>query len=342
MGETVNKGGASVGRETNEGSGARLHTRIADILAAEITQSTHPAGRHLVETQLAERFGVSRTTIRLALARLSEDGFLDHAQGRGHVVRAALPAGEPPDASAFPRVGEAEIGARHAWESIYDEVEDAITARISSGSWQVPETALARHFGVSRTVARDVLARLQGKGLVRMDGGRWVAPALTRQRVDELYRLRAILEPEALRETAGRLPIGVVRAARDRLEVAQRSAPDGAVLNSLEHELHVDLLSHCGNATLLDAIRQPQALLIAHRFLYERTEGLFGPEPFIVEHLAVLEALAAGDVARAADLMRDHLMVSRARAIERIDTVRGSTDSVEISYLRPTGTLADP
>lgn len=317
-------------RDTGEASGGRLHARIADILAAEISGGTLPVGRHLVEAQIATRFGVSRTTVRLALARLCDAGWLDHQQGRGHAVR-----GIPPGAATATGAGETDIGARHAWESIYDEVEDAITARIAGGSWQVPETALARHFGVSRTVARDVLARLQGKGLVRMDGGRWVAPALSRRRVDELYCLRAILEPEALRETAGRLPPGRVAQSIARLEAARSGRPDGADLNSLEHDLHVDILGHCGNATLIDAIRQPQSLLIAHRFLYEQTGGLFDHEPFIDEHLAVFRALDRGDMDGAAALLQDHLMGSRARAVQRIDRVRGTADFDDVPYLRP-------
>lgn len=323
-------------RDTGDTAGGRLHTRIADILMAEMTAGMLPAGRHLVEAHLAERFGVSRTTIRLALAGLADQGWLDHAQGRGHVVRGVLPKSEGTVRSA-----DADLGARHAWEAIYDQVEDEITARISGGSWQVPETALARHFGVSRTVARDVLARLQGKGLVRMDAGRWVAPALSRRRVDELYRLRAILEPAALREAAPFLDPARVGAALERLEVACVGQPGGSILNSLEQELHVDILGQCRNATLLEAIRQPQSLLIAHRFLYEQTGGLFEQEPFIAEHLAVLRALKAGKVDQAADLLRDHLMGSRARAMQRIDTVRGSADAVDIPYLRPAGAMPD-
>jgi DNA-binding GntR family transcriptional regulator len=323
-------------RKEADTAGGRLHARIADILAAEIAGGIHPPGRHLVETQLAERFGVSRAPVRQALARLSQDGWLEHAPARGHTVRSNFPAAPLPRQSAddLPPV-EREIGARHAWEAIHAEVEDAITARISFGSWQVPETALARTFGVSRTVARDVLARLQGRGLVQMDGGRWVAPGLSPTRIDELYRLRALLEPAALRDIGPSLPPGLVEAAIGRLEEAAAGTPDGATLDALEQDLHVDLLSCCGNATLLEAIRQPQSLLIAHRFLYRVTAELFATEPFIAEHLGIFRAMGRGDVEAAAGLLRDHLMDSRIRAVRRLTALKGFDGFDDVPYLRP-------
>jgi DNA-binding GntR family transcriptional regulator len=324
--------------EADTGAG-RLHARIAEILAAEIAAGVHPPGRHLKETRLAERFGVSRAPVRLALARLSRDGWLEYTPARGHVVRGdpAPGTGHRPVAIDWTAAG-GEIGLRHAWETIYSEVEDAITARISFGSWQVPETALARTFGVSRTVARDVLARLQGRGLVQMDGGRWVAPGLSPKRVDELYRLRALLEPAALRDIASP-PRGLIEAALGRLEAAAAAPHDGATLDLLEQDLHVDLLSRCGNDTLLEAIRQPQSLLIAHRFLYRATAELFATEPFIEEHLGIFRALGRDDAKGAALLLHDHLMDSRLRAVRRLEALRVFDGFDDVPYLRPVARL---
>lgn len=327
-------------RSESDTAGGRLHARIADILAAEIAGGVHPPGRHMVETQLAERFGVSRAPVRLALARLSQEGWLEHVPARGHTVRRDIPVADAPDDGDpdHPWV-DREIGARHAWETIYADVEDAITARISFGSWQVPETALARTFGVSRTVARDVLARLQGRGLVQMDGGRWVAPGLSTQRVDELYRLRALLEPAALREIGSSLPPGLVATSIRRLEEAAAGHADGATLDGLEQDLHVDLLSRCANATLLEAMRQPQSLLIAHRFLYRATAELFETEPFIEEHLGILHALGRGDVDAASALLHDHLMGSRIRAVRRLKALRGFDGLDDVPYLKRSSRL---
>jgi DNA-binding GntR family transcriptional regulator len=229
------------------------------------------------------------------------------------------------------------IGNRHAWESIYGEIENAIASHIPFGTFQVPETALAREFNVSRTVARDVLARLQSRGLVEMGSGRWTAAALTPRRMDELYRLRGLLEPEALKEAQPNLPPDLLEACLERLTMASKRTPDGEALDRLENDLHTSVLSHCGNDVLLQAISQSQSLLLAHRFLYKQTSQLFETEPFIAEHTRIFEAMRAGRTGLAVELMHSHLMDSRSRAIKRIEYLRSTGPQSRLSYLRPVG-----
>ncbi|MEV5878415.1 GntR family transcriptional regulator [Streptomyces sp. NPDC052101] len=71
------------------------HQRISRILAREIRDGRRPAGERLPgEHTLAERFGVSRTTIRAALAELTEQGLITTRTGKGSYV---LFDGGPPD-----------------------------------------------------------------------------------------------------------------------------------------------------------------------------------------------------------------------------------------------------
>lgn len=322
--------------EADGKTSARLHARIADLLTVEIAEERHPVGAFLIEARLVERFGVSRAPVRRALSRLADEGLVRYEARRGYAVQPgskdlALASGVPTPPSSDEMGG---LGSRHSWEGIYSEVENAITSRIAFGDWQVPETALANHFDVSRTVARDVLARLQSRGLVTMNGGRWIVPALTSRRVDELYRLRALLEPAALKEAAPLVPAAFLAGLIEVIDRALLQPPDGKGLDALEIDLHVSLLGHCRNTVLIEAIRQPQALLIAHRFLYRQTRDLNGAEPFIAEHRAILQALADGESDRGADLLHAHLMGSRARAMSRIAALPELSAGDEVSYLR--------
>ncbi|MCF3936367.1 GntR family transcriptional regulator [Acuticoccus sp. M5D2P5] len=186
------------------------------------------------------------------------------------------------------------------------------------------EAELARFYGVSRTVARDVVGRLQQRGIVEKDErSRWFAPALTPSRVDDLYELRAILEPTALKKAAERAPAALIEEIRANLADAAARAHEigGDVLDRLEEDLHIRLLQHCGNTALMDAITVPQSLLIAHRFLYRWTPRLFATEPFLPEHKAILDHLANGRVDAAGRAMEEHLFVSRERAIARVDVI---------------------
>jgi GntR family transcriptional regulator len=63
---------------------ASLYEQIALLLADEIRQgSFEPSGKLPSEAALCLRFGVSRVTVRLALARLEADGAVERKQGKG-------------------------------------------------------------------------------------------------------------------------------------------------------------------------------------------------------------------------------------------------------------------
>lgn len=66
---------------------APLRVLVQDALIELISSRAFPPGTHLVETELAERFGVSRLPVREALQYLESDGWIELRQGRGAFVR---------------------------------------------------------------------------------------------------------------------------------------------------------------------------------------------------------------------------------------------------------------
>ena len=108
---------------------------------------------------------------------------------------------------------------------------------------------------------------------------------------------------------------------------------DSAVLDRLEQQLHVDLLSHCANPALMGAMSLAQSLLVAHHVLYRWTLDLFGTEPFLAEHLEVISRLEAGDITGAKDALVAHLRISRRRAMLRVEAVQGLIQPVPLPYL---------
>ncbi len=66
----------------------RLSQQVSRLLLAEIRSGAFQPGDRLpTETDLAKRFGISRTVIREALASLKDDGILESKQGRGILVK---------------------------------------------------------------------------------------------------------------------------------------------------------------------------------------------------------------------------------------------------------------
>ncbi|MFJ9771983.1 GntR family transcriptional regulator [Kitasatospora sp. NPDC101157] len=68
-----------------------LHKQVAAAMRQSIATGEWPPGTQLpTETDLANKYGVSRPTVRLAVAALRSEGQLDVKQGRGTFVRTAV------------------------------------------------------------------------------------------------------------------------------------------------------------------------------------------------------------------------------------------------------------
>jgi len=63
-----------------------LESQAADLLRRQILRGELTAGARLLETPIAERFGLSRGTIRAALRRLIEEGLVCHVPYTGYQV----------------------------------------------------------------------------------------------------------------------------------------------------------------------------------------------------------------------------------------------------------------
>ncbi|MGJ7608032.1 GntR family transcriptional regulator [Variovorax sp. LT1R20] len=71
--------------------GTSLHRQLFTVLRDEITRGVYASGALPKEEALCERFGVSRITVRRALADLAALGLVERRHGLGTFVRADLP-----------------------------------------------------------------------------------------------------------------------------------------------------------------------------------------------------------------------------------------------------------
>lgn len=319
------------------GIAPRLYERAFDILAGQIAAGILLPGERLLESRVADRFGISRAPARQALARLERVGLVRRRQGQGFVVE-PLSGPLPVAPVSVGGEGPVQLVPEQSWERIYKSVEQEVVSRTAFGGFRVVENHLAAHFGVSRTVAREVLTRLQQRGVVKKDPRlHWYAPALTPAYVAELFEMRAVLEPAALKRAYPRLPTETLPVVRRRL-FAALERPDsltGSELSALEADLHVQMLGHCGNATLMEALSTYQGLLVALTFLYRWAPHFYACEPLLAEHLAVVDRMAAGDPDAAAGALTEHLRNSFGRAMERLDRVRREFVPGTLAYLAP-------
>ena len=128
----------------------------------------------------------------------------------------------------------------------------------------------------------------------------------------ELHAIVAILETLAVRTAPPPEPraIDELRAANGRLAAA---GDDRAAAADADAEIHALLTERCGDAQVLGLLEDARTAL--DRADPAPVPGGAEVARAIREHAAIIDALAAGDPARAADRLRVHLV--RRRPVAR-------------------------
>ena len=307
----------------------RLYEIVERALRSSIRTGRLPAGLVLLEGPIAGIFQTSRAPVQRALARLEADGLIHRFEGRGYLVgpEAAGTAPLRADIRGFGLDAAEEIDeaqqSRASWERIYATAERQIASCLVFGRYRIVEAEMADHFGVSRTVVRDVLGRLQERGLIEKNASsHWIAGPLTARAIRDLYEMRRLLEPPALVAAAPSLPSGDIEAMLDRLRRAEAAGatPPPETMDAVEEDLHVRCVLATPNARLADALRHNQLPLLAtHAFT--RSLGIADDQPILTEHRLVLELLAQEAWPAAAAVLETHLQAAERRAVARLKTL---------------------
>ncbi len=318
------------------------YAAIAGVLRAAIAGGRLPPGTVLLEGPLAALFGSSRSPVKQALQRLTQEGTVARFDGRGLMVGdGSHPPRRTPLTGAM--LGLAAGGGvatapplpalgQNAGQKLYYEVERALILTSVFGRFRVNELALARHFGVGRTVARDVLLQAQAAGILTKDEkSHWYLVPLDAGRFSDLYELRELLEPVAIRTAAGHVPPRELSTMAGRLEVAEAAYPaiDVAALDGLENDLHVRCIGFARNPEIAGALMRTRCLLVSGKHIQAALSQARRIDPFMDEHLAIIHALTQEDGERAARFMFDHLEASRLKALERLDAFH-ATHALEL------------
>ncbi|MGB8938868.1 MAG: GntR family transcriptional regulator [Streptomyces sp.] len=197
--------------------------------------------------------------------------------------------------------------APHPIPSRTQYVLEAVKHRILTGQLApgqpLVETELAAQFAVSKTPVREALKTLAGTGLVVMSQYKGATVrTVDATMAQEVYDVRLLLEPEALRRTvrSGAL----LEEARDALERADTAA-DAAERSLANREFHRALYVPCGNPLLsrmLDDVRDQAALVSAVAWA-----TLPSWEREAAEHREILRLALAGEADAAARGLHDHI-----------------------------------
>jgi DNA-binding GntR family transcriptional regulator len=204
-----------------------------------------------------------------------------------------------------------------------DLIREAILDGELPAGTRLKEDELAARLEVSRTPVREALRRLEVEGLVVHEAKRGAAVrSYSAEELDDMYRLRALLEGYAARRAAERMTPEVLEQLRASCRRFERlTARRGASIRDLAREnmiFHECVLLAAGDERLADMTRSVIHLPLVYRAYVWFTDD--EKQASVDGHERVVDALAAGDADAAAKLMEEHVLRAReglARALQQ-------------------------
>lgn len=186
----------------------------------------------------------------------------------------------------------------------YSALSDMIRHKRLRAGDAIVEARLAETLGVSRTPLREALQRLESEAMVVRAGRSYVVRRVDLGEYLKSLKVRQLVEPEAAALAVGRVP--GLRLAEVRGEILQLSQATTYHTDAhwrSDDNLHEMFIDHCGNdvmARILKGLRATTRL-----FEIDRLKDRLKPDSR--EHLAIVDAILAGDEASARDAVANHV-----------------------------------
>ncbi len=183
---------------------------------------------------------------------------------------------------------------------------DILTGRLGPGD-QVVQELLAERYGVSRVPIREALKTLESEGQVVYHPHRgYFVAELSVADLLEVYRLRSILEAEAIRQAVPILGDDAVDALAELLAEVQTAAGavDVIAMTAANRRFHFAIFDAAGLPRLSRILRQLWEATDAYRALY--FQGPENRDRVAREHTRMLSALRKRDAETLVRLHDEH------------------------------------
>jgi len=204
-------------------------------------------------------------------------------------------------------------------EALRDQLEqDIVTGRFKPGE-RLDEQSLASRFGVSRTPIREALMQLASIGMVDLQPhrGAFVA-SLSLKEIIERFEMMAALEGMCGALAARR----ITDEQRSNLVEAHEACAEAAKSGSIDSyyyankSFHQAIYDACNNSYLAEQARALHTRLQPYRRLQLRARHRVSNS--LDEHKSIVEAILAGDSAKAERQLRGHVLIQGERLTDFI------------------------
>ncbi|SHO66281.1 DNA-binding transcriptional regulator, GntR family [Pseudoxanthobacter soli DSM 19599] len=285
----------------------RTANRILD--AIEALEPGDPAPSEAVLTTLC---GVSRSPVRAALQHLIQNGVLA-VHGNERIV-----ARKPLESDRFDET-QVHSPADHV-ESVFMEL--VLRQDLLPGQ-RFTEAELARRADTSTAVVREYLIRLSRFGVIRKrPRGSWTLMAFDAAFANELADMRYILEMTAIDAFASLGADHPVWAEVERMigrhkELASQIDERFHDFSALDQDFHAMIIGAKRNRFFSDMF-DVMTLIFHYHYQWGKVGEKERNKVAVNEHLGILDALAARDIATAKDRLAAHLAVARRTLLHAI------------------------
>lgn len=190
-------------------------------------------------------------------------------------------------------------------------IRDAILdGRLKPGE-RIRQEDIARRLGTSRIPVREALRQLETEGLVSLvpHSGARVA-VMDYDGFSELYRLREVVEPMAIGESASRLTDAQIAHLQELISIVEASADDPLRWLQADRQFHLESYAAAQLPRVLSMIEGFWNQTQQYRRAYLNTVRT-NMEIVNAEHRLIMEALERRDADVAASLQRLHIRRTR-------------------------------
>jgi DNA-binding GntR family transcriptional regulator len=194
---------------------------------------------------------------------------------------------------------------------ITKEIEEAILSGQLKPRERLVEMDLISQFGVSRTVIREALKRLEAKGLIRTTPYRGAVVAdLTTEEIEEIYFIRAELEKIAARLVLKHITQKEIQNLKKvSKEVERHLREKSHQMIEMDSEFHRMIFRGCRNSYLYDMIDYLRTK--AHIVRFNAWSLPHRIEQSIVEHREMIKVIENRNLPELEKLIVKHLTFSK-------------------------------
>lgn len=192
---------------------------------------------------------------------------------------------------------------------VFEKIRD----RIVASEWEQGENLdvdeLARYYEVSRTPVLQALKRMLNEGILVVSGtGKYFFPKYTKEDVQNICRVRRVLELEALDELQSKPENFRSSALSETAKQCKKMTLCGNIVVSRQLDLlwHKNLIELTGNECLMHLYTQVQGQFMVANYLqvfHSKEQQLIAAD----DHINILGCLEADDYTGAKEILVSHI-----------------------------------